>query len=307
MMLSTYPEKPISYLYLVGEHGGIRRAADVLGINPSVVSRQLSFLERSLQLPLLERRGRNVVLTEAGLLLADEYARTCLRREQLERQLQDLRHMRGGSINIRVGQGMVEDVVKYVVKEFSAAYPSVFVNLMSGDMQTTVMLITKGEVDMSVSFGPTGAHGLTCHSFNRGPICAIVPPEHPVASLPSVGIAELGQHRLIAMNENFGLQRYMNAIFKSEGVIYTPSYCCNLFSSAIALSQAGLGIAFMTAQSIKEPLARGELVAIPINHRLARESQCHLLRNGDHRLTPAAHYFWQLLCRYFNAEEKGDI
>ncbi len=49
-------ERPMSYLYEVGIQGGIRRAADMLGINPSVISRQIAQLERALELPLLERR-----------------------------------------------------------------------------------------------------------------------------------------------------------------------------------------------------------------------------------------------------------
>ena len=66
-------ERPMSYLYEVGIQGGIRRAADILGINPSVISRQIAQLERTLELPLLERQGRNVALTEAGRLLAEDY------------------------------------------------------------------------------------------------------------------------------------------------------------------------------------------------------------------------------------------
>lgn len=50
-------ERPMSYLYEVGIQGGIRRAADMLGINPSVISRQIAQLERALELPLLERQG----------------------------------------------------------------------------------------------------------------------------------------------------------------------------------------------------------------------------------------------------------
>lgn len=299
MTFSTYPEKSIGYLYEVGVHGGIRRAADALGINPSVVSRQLSELERTLQLPLLERRGRNVVLTDVGKLLAEDYALTVQRRKQLERQLQDLRHMRGGSVNLRVGQGMVEEVVRHVISEFSLAYPAVFVNIQSGDMQTTLTLLAKGEVDMSVSFGPSAPPGLKCHSFRRGPICAIVPPDHPVAALPAVTAEALTHHRLIVMSEDFGIQRYLNAIFKNEGLIFTPAYRCNLFTSAIALCQTGQGVAFMTPQTLKSIQFREQLVAVPIDHRIARESLCHLLRSNDHRMTPAANYLWRLLNSYF--------
>ncbi len=302
-MSSIWPEKSISYLYEVGVQGGIRRAADMLGVNPSVISRQIALLSRTMQLPLLERRGRSVVLTEAGRMLAEDYAQTSARRNKLSRQLSDMRHMRGGSVSLRVGQGMVEDVIQHVIREFSVAWPGVFVDIMSGDMQTTLTLIARGEVDMAVAFGPMGSAALKRHSFHRGPICAIVQPEHPVARLSQVTVEALTHHRLIAMSDNFGLQHHINAMFKSEGLIFTPHYCCNLFSSAIALSQAGLGIAFMTAHTVKMPLRQGSLVAVPIDHRIAQESQCHLLRSADRRLTPAAHFLWQLLSKFFNAVE----
>ncbi len=47
-----FQDKQVGYLYEVGNQGGIRRAADILGVNPSVVSRQIAQLERALQLPL---------------------------------------------------------------------------------------------------------------------------------------------------------------------------------------------------------------------------------------------------------------
>ncbi len=111
-------------------HGGIRRAADALGVNASAISRQLAQLERALQLPLLERRGRNVVLTDAGKLLAEDYALTSQRRRQLERQLQDMRHMRGGSVTLRVGQGMADEV--------PPCYSRVFAGLSGGVRQYSV-------------------------------------------------------------------------------------------------------------------------------------------------------------------------
>ena len=35
-----YQDRQVGYLYEVGNQGGIRRAADILGVNPSVISRQ---------------------------------------------------------------------------------------------------------------------------------------------------------------------------------------------------------------------------------------------------------------------------
>jgi len=66
--------------------GTIAAVADALAFTPSAVSQQLSVLEREAGLPLLERRGRRVVLTPAGQNLV-RHAEAVL--EQLELDLEE--------------------------------------------------------------------------------------------------------------------------------------------------------------------------------------------------------------------------
>ncbi len=295
-----FQDKPVGYLYEVGIQGGIRRAADILGVNPSVISRQIAQLERALQLPLLERRGRNVVLTEAGRLLAEDYFASRQRREKLESQLKDLRHMRGGTISVRIGGGLITAFIEGVMREFARSYPQVFVDIVVGSMQEMLNDIVSGEADMALAFGPIGTPELKRHSFQWGPICAVVSPQHPIAGRSSITIEELADYPLIALTENFGLQRHMNAMFKSQELQFHPAYRCNQFSTAMGMSQAGLGISFMTAYAAADPIRQGSLVAVPLDHPIASSAQCHLLRSSDRRFTPAAHHMWQLLRNAFS-------
>ena len=290
-----FHERQVGYLYEVSIQGGIRRAADMLGINPSVVSRQIAQLERALQLPLLERRGRSVVLTEAGRLLAADYFESRQRREKLESHLKDLRHMRGGSVSVKIGGGLITTFIDEVMCSFARSYPHVFLDITVGSMQEMLNEIASGDADMALAFGPIGTPELKRHSFQWGPICAVVSPAHPIATRTSITIQELTEYRLIALTENFGLQRHMNAMFKSEGLQFHPAYRCNLFSTAMSLSQAGLGISFMTEYAAAGPISQGLLKAVPLDHPIASSAQCHLLRNSDRRFTPAAHHMWRLL------------
>lgn len=294
-----FSEKRLGYLYEVGAQGGIRRAADVLGVNPSAVSRQIAALERNLHMPLLEKRGRNVVLTEAGKVLTEHYLEAQKRREAVYNHLKDLSALRGGSVRIRIGQGMIADFVDHVLKKFATAYPEVFVDISTGDMDATLMLILKGEADMAVSFGPNVHAALKRRSFPRGPLCAVVHKAHALAAHATVAIEELSQQRLIGVSDSFGLQRHMNAMFHERGLMFSPAYRCNLLSTALTLSRAGLGVAFMTTQSL-DTLADRDLVAIPIDHPIAQATQCHLLRSSDRRFSPAAEHLWQLLIKFFS-------
>ncbi|MEX2423722.1 MAG: LysR substrate-binding domain-containing protein [Acidimicrobiia bacterium] len=58
--------KRLQFLREVAARGTISAAAEALGYTPSAVSQQLSVLETEMGTPLLERQGRNVILTPAG-------------------------------------------------------------------------------------------------------------------------------------------------------------------------------------------------------------------------------------------------
>ncbi|KRE77441.1 LysR family transcriptional regulator [Arthrobacter sp. Soil763] len=55
----------------LGALGSVKAVADTLLVTPSAVSQQLAALQRSVDVPLTRKEGRNLVLTEAGQVLAD--------------------------------------------------------------------------------------------------------------------------------------------------------------------------------------------------------------------------------------------
>src|ERR687894_741427 len=69
-------------LHELHARGTIAAVADALRFTPSAVSQQLAVLEREAGLPLLERAGRGVRLTDAALVLVD-HAGALLERAEL--------------------------------------------------------------------------------------------------------------------------------------------------------------------------------------------------------------------------------
>lgn len=80
----------ISYLptfLAVCEEGGFHRAAERLHLSQPAVSYQIRMLEEAVQVPLFERTGRGVVLTERGKLLRDFCRRMLADLDALQNQL----------------------------------------------------------------------------------------------------------------------------------------------------------------------------------------------------------------------------
>lgn len=97
--------KHLRYFWAVASHGSITHASEVLHVTPQTISGQLKELEEQIGIQLLQKAGRNLVLTESGRQVfnyADEIFR-------LSNELQDVLSGRdtGSNLVLNVGIAMV--------------------------------------------------------------------------------------------------------------------------------------------------------------------------------------------------------
>ncbi|CAM0555069.1 LysR family transcriptional regulator [Vreelandella titanicae] len=290
-------DKRAFYLLEVNSCGGIRAAAEHLHINPSVVSRQVRGLERDLGMALLERQGRHVMLTEAGQLVVDSFLAQRRLNSELGDTLSRLRNMQAGKVVVSVGDGFVDSFINYVMRRVSKQYPDVLIEIKTGIYypREPHEMVANDEVDIAITYGPVSDPRLIVHSFERGPLCALVALFHPLASQESVSVAELLKHKLIFLPDVSGSQQFVNSLFSAAGQPATPSYRCNLHSVSRRMASAGVGVSFMTAAAARNEIESGLLKAVPIQHPMAASSQGNLVRRVGRRLSPAADYLWKLM------------
>jgi LysR family transcriptional activator of nhaA len=103
----------LRYFWTVARKGGVRRAAEELGVSQPSISAQLKLLEEALGEKLFRRGGRNLVLTEAGqvvLSYADEIF-------SAGRELMNAVKQRPGSRALRLTVGMTDAVSKLLAFE----------------------------------------------------------------------------------------------------------------------------------------------------------------------------------------------
>lgn len=293
----TLLDKRAFYLLEVSSCGGIRAAAEHLHTNPSVVSRQIRSLEQTLGMALLERQGRHVMLTEAGQLVVDGFLAQRRLNSELGDTLSRLRNLQAGKVVVSVGDGFVDSFINHVMKRVSEHYPDVLIEIKTGIYypREPHEMVASDEVDIAITYGPISDPRLVVHSFERGPLCALVAPSHALAGHARVNVAELLQHKLIFLPDVSGSQQFVNALFGAAGQPATPAYRCNLHSVSRRMASAGIGVSFMTAAAARSEIEAGLLKAIPIDHPMAASSQGNLVKRVGRRLSPAADYLWKLM------------
>ncbi|WP_420860934.1 LysR family transcriptional regulator [Algirhabdus cladophorae] len=130
----------------VADVGGVTKASGFLNLTQSAVSMQLKRLEDSVGISLLDRSNRTIALTSEGEQLLS-YARRMLRLndEAYSRLTSDIFE---GEITLGVPHDIVYPAIPQVLRQFSANFPRVKVQLISSFTRELKAQFGRGEVDV---------------------------------------------------------------------------------------------------------------------------------------------------------------
>src|SRR3954469_2819376 len=135
----------------VVEKRSFSQAAERLGVTQPAVSLQVRALEKRLGTQLLDRSGRRVEPTEAGLRLYRGAQRLLSLEEQLVAEVAgDDEAELGGTLEIGASTGPGGIVLAQLLCDFQRANPTLHVALSVFDPQTVVELVGERELELGV-------------------------------------------------------------------------------------------------------------------------------------------------------------
>ncbi|OUS30867.1 hypothetical protein A9Q99_04990 [Gammaproteobacteria bacterium 45_16_T64] len=130
--------------------GSISGAAEQLAISKSVVSQQLSALEKALGVSLLNRTTRTQILTPAGR----DFYQQCQKIEKISQQAwndaQEAQHLPVGPVTITAPHALIESVVAPAIVELLVNHPGIRPTILANDQR--INLIDEG-VDLAIRVG----------------------------------------------------------------------------------------------------------------------------------------------------------
>lgn len=140
-------------LAAVARCGSVTAAADALHYAQASVSHHLARLEAETGAVLLQRVGRGVRLTEAGLLLARRAEEILGRLDAAEAELSALTGLRAGRVRLAAFPSALGTVVPEALARLAADHPGVVVSLTEAEPPEAVRLLRAGTVDVALLFG----------------------------------------------------------------------------------------------------------------------------------------------------------
>ena len=117
----------------VAEAGSFTHAGEILNLSQSAISRQISTLEESLNLPLFHRHARGLVLTEQGEMLYQTTNDVFERLQQVQTQLSDSKTLPEGPLSITTVEFIASTWLAPQIGAFCQSYPDIQLTLLLDD------------------------------------------------------------------------------------------------------------------------------------------------------------------------------
>jgi DNA-binding transcriptional LysR family regulator len=246
----------------VVERRSFSQAAERLGVSQPAVSLQIRSLEQRLGQKLLDRSGRRVEPTEAGLRLYRGAQRMLALEEQLlERVAGDDGGPLRGRLELGASTGPGESVLPLLLCEFQRLHPEVSVALSVSDTQHVVEAVARRELELGVVGAARRHRSVTFEPFFRDEVVLACPPGHRFAGR-TVPLDEIREEPLIVMQEGAGVRQVIEDELRRAGTRLRDLSVrleLGLQESVRSAVRAGYGVTFISRSAIESDLAAGAL------------------------------------------------
>ena len=277
----------------VVERKSFSQAAERLGVTQPAVSLQVRSLEKRLGRQLLDRSGRRVEPTEAGLALYRGAQRLLALEEQL---LEEIEEGEGGelagTLSVGASTGPGSTVVPILLCEFQRRNPAVSISLSISDTQSVVDRVAERELELGIVGAARRHRGVVFEPFFRDEVVLACPPDHRFAGR-SIGLEDLRDESLIVMQEGAGVRQVIEDELRRAGTRLRelePRLELGLQESARSAVAAGYGVTFISRAAIEADLAAGTLAFARVKG-LDPSREISLVRSAGRSPTRAADAF----------------
>ncbi len=250
----------LRFFLVLRDAQSLAAAARALGVTPPAVSQRLAGLEQRLGMTLVQRRRRQIVITDEGRAIIQS-ADTIL--GDLDRLQTDLAAAKGqmlGTLRIGAPHGFGRVYMAKIIEQFRRQYAQIDIELTLGDNPLDGDLAN--DLTLHIGNRPHSGGSLVWLAPNERVICAS--PAY-VASRKMPEIPEdLGDHDCIVIRENNDDSTLWNfsGASGSRSVRIRPCLASNDAEVARDWARADLGVIVRSEWAVADDLRRGDLVRL---------------------------------------------
>ncbi len=269
------------------------RAAERLLRTQPAVSLALQRLEQEIGEKLIDRSGKDLLLTDAGRAVL-EYARRFQSLEQeMENALAELRDNSAGRLTIGANESTSLYLLRHI-ERYRELYPKIKVQVRRSLSSKIPNELLDGNLELGVISYDPGDERLKSKVIYTDALAFVVSPRHRLAHRKTVSIAELGSENFVAHNVVSPYREVVLREFQSHKVPLRMDVEMPTIETIRKMVQNDQGVAFLPRMCVGQEIEQKALFEVRIKE-LHVERKIRLVYPTRRALSHAAKAFLEVV------------
>lgn len=251
----------VRYFLAVAEDLNFTKAAERCNVTQPALSRAIQQLEGEMGGPLFHRERGNTHVTELGRMLQPHLRQMYEKSQSAQKLAKDYGRLKKTPLKLGIMSTIAPDQIVDLIGAIKARHPGIELQLCDSDANDLRKRLMEGELELAIYARPGGEPDDRTHVlplFKEQMLIALHP-SHELARQSTVRVKQMNGENYIHRN-NCEFAGYADAILAEQGVTCSPAYWSDRDDWTLAMVAAGLGFAFLPANSAKH----SGVVALPI-------------------------------------------
>lgn len=237
--------RQLRVLLSVGETGSFSATANTIGLTQSAVSQSLRTLEESLEIPLVDRTTRQVVLSDAGRRLVGPLREAL---DHLDRVLSEAKSEASatrGVVRLASSQSVGSDFLPGRITAMHRAWPDIRLQLREQSHGEVLERVKSGTAEIGLVVGDSLPSELCGTALDTQPYYVYCGMLHPFARRQYVNVASLRYEKLVLLDASTGGRFQLDRFLHTHDVVTTEAQEVAQPAMAIALVSEQVGVAVL--------------------------------------------------------------
>lgn len=283
--------------YVVAQRRSITGAARELHLTQPAVSLQIRALEKACGLPLLERGGPHLRMTQAGEALYRCAVSILHTRDEARRLMGELGAATKGKLILGANTTGGMYLLPRIVRAFKEQYPETDITFQIDATERLYESALQNVLDMALVGGPTKDK-----RFGVEPVCLdnvvlIVSPSHAFARRGTVPVRDLKGQPCVLPQQGSRTRQLVEQKLKAAGVTLNVVMQLPGTEAVKKAVEANLGMGFVSSYAVEREAAIGVLKLVHVE-RFEITRHMELIYRNQKYFSPVAQRFREFIHRY---------
>lgn len=267
--------RQLKYFLKAKELLNFTEASNHLNISQSTLSQQIKQLEEEIGIPLFNRIGKRITLTEAGLLFTEFAFQSVQKSNEGLMMMKDLNKLNSGSLSIGITYALRHLLTKALIA-FSRQYPKIKINIAFGTTSELIEKLNTTELDFILTFKESDESDYDYRSLFFSPMTLVVAKDSEFSKLSSIALKDIMKLPLALPAKGYSTIQFIKGILKKEKLEPNVLIEINDIPTLLELVKTGNWNTILTQVSVDDP----DLATIKIKGKnMLREATIISLKN----------------------------